>query len=117
MESLGLTISASKCTQSENGYAEFAKRYFTPNGEVTGFPVDILEDMQVREEQVLEFVRILRARGYTDEQIVPGMSALIKNWSSRNLIAHLLSVPEEISGVPPLHLHEALGITADHQFD
>jgi hypothetical protein len=42
IESLGVSISHDKCTQSKDGYAEFAKRLFSPEGEVTGLPVHLL---------------------------------------------------------------------------
>jgi hypothetical protein len=104
MLDLGMNLSTSKCTADEHGNAEFAKRLFTPEGEITGIPVDILKDLHRYPERLIELLKIMRARGYRDEELFPGMQALIKNWKNQILITLVLSAPEEILGTPPLSL-------------
>lgn len=101
---LGVNVSLSKCTQSEIGYTEFAKRIFGPYGELTGIPVDLLLGILERPEQVIELVRILRERGYTDNVIIPGVQALIASWKTKKTIALVLSAPQELLGMPPINL-------------
>lgn len=113
MIELGLSISSSKCTTSEHGFAEFAKRLFTPYGEVTGIPVDILKEVKRQPEQLIELIRLMRLRGYTDKQIIPGIQSLTKFWKNRNLVLDLLSVPEIVSGSRPL----ALNLDNEQSFD
>lgn len=82
IKQLGVSVSATKCTSSENGYAEFAKRLFTPEGEVTGIPVTILQKVRSQPEQAIELVQILRGRGYLETEITVGIEKLLSNWTS-----------------------------------
>lgn len=102
IQELGVSISASKCTSSRNGYAEFAKRLFTPKGEVTGLPVHILNGIDSHPEQVLELVRLCIQRGYSKEKLVPGIRALVKRSKESAMLADILSLPEHILGMEPL---------------
>jgi hypothetical protein len=104
IEDLGVSISTSKCTQSDDGYAEFAKRFFTPDGEITGLPVHLLEGLKKHPEQALELVRICRLRGYEDSVLGPALERLIKLGliSQPKMITDVLALPETITGVPPL---------------
>jgi hypothetical protein len=104
IENLGVSISASKCTQSESGYAEFAKRLFSPDGEVTGLPVHLLNGLKSHPEQVLELVRICRSRGYEDNVLGPALEILLskKLISEPKMVADILSLPETITDAPPL---------------
>jgi len=65
MTKLGLSISTPKCTISQEGYAEFAKRLFTPKGEITGFPVNqTLEGIK----DIVQFIGLIKTldhRGYS----------------------------------------------------
>jgi len=101
---LGVSISTSKCTVSELGYAEFAKRLFTPEGEVTGLPVHLLNGLKSNPEQVLELVRICRSRGYEDSVLGPALEVLLSKGyiSAPKMVADILSLPEILSGAPPL---------------
>jgi len=101
---LGVSISTSKCTVSESGYAEFAKRLFTPEGEVTGLPVHLLNGLKSNPEQVLELVRICRSRGYEDSVLGPSLEVLLSKGyiSDPKMVADILSLPEILSGAPPL---------------
>jgi hypothetical protein len=102
MEALGVSISLSKSTSSRNGYAEFAKRLFTPQGEITGIPGSILKEVRRQPEQLIELVRILRERGYEDHEILPGVQALTARWKNRRVISLVLSAPTVVSGCAPL---------------
>lgn len=104
IQDLGISISLSKCTQSQQGNAEFAKRLFTPSGEVTGIPVDLLEGISKKPEQFIELVRILRNRGYSDGFISPRVADLIAKMPRkvRQTITFALSASEEYLGMPPL---------------
>jgi predicted transcriptional regulator len=104
IQDLGVDISISKCTQSESGFAEFAKRLFSPDGEVTGLPVHLLNGLKSNPEQVLELVRICRSRGYEDSVLGPALEVLLEKdlVSQPKLIADILSLPEYIVGAPPL---------------
>jgi hypothetical protein len=106
IESLGVSISHDKCTQSEHGYAEFAKRLFSPEGEITGLPVHLLTGLKSNPEQVLELVRICRNRGYEEKNLGPGMAALLSYGSVKNpkMVADILALPEIITGQPPLYV-------------
>jgi hypothetical protein len=108
MTDIGVSISLSKSTQSKDGYAEFAKRLFTPQGEITGIPASILKDVRRQPEQLIELVRILRERGYEDVDILPGIQALTSKWRSRFVVSLVLCAPESVSGCSPLK-----GITPD----
>jgi hypothetical protein len=99
---LGLTISLSKCTRSTHGYAEFAKRLFTPFGEVTGIPVDLIKGISHFPERLIELIKIMRNRGYSESLIDPGVQSLTKSWKNHKLISLILSAPEQFLGTPPL---------------
>lgn len=77
MRELGLSISVNKCTVSELGFAEFAKRLFTPYGEITGIPVTLISGFQKKPEQFLEFVRILIDRGYQYDDLTSVIDTLL----------------------------------------
>lgn len=102
MTKFGLSISTSKCTQSKDGLTEFAKRYFSPEGELTGIPVDILSEVKHKPEQFLELVRLMRSRGYCDKQLFSGIKLLTEGWKIQPLLLDLLSLPIEITGAHPL---------------
>jgi len=95
-------LSRSKCTQSLQGYAEFAKRLFSPQGEITGLPVHLLEGIMRKPEQVLELVRICRERGYEDKYLGPCLASLLSNHKDGKMIADMLTLPETVTGAPPL---------------
>jgi hypothetical protein len=99
---LGVSISLSKCTQSEQGSTEFAKRYFRNHEEVTGLPVHLLETARKMPEQLLELVKICRERGYEDKYLGPSMDLLLSNHKSGKMVADMLSLPEQVLGMPPL---------------
>jgi len=102
IKGLGVPISLSKCTQSKSGYAEFAKRLFSPEGEITGLPVNLLTEIYNKPEQVLELVRICRERGYEDYFLRPSVQLLLNRHSKGGLIADMLSLPAEVAKAPPL---------------
>lgn len=102
MTRLGVSTSLSKCTQSENGSAEFAKRLFFNKIEVTGLPVDLLTELHARPEQFIELVRIARERGYEDKVFAPGVEVLASKNKSSKMIADILALPESATGMPPL---------------
>jgi hypothetical protein len=99
---LGVSISLSKCTSSEDGSAEFAKRHFRNHVEVTGLPVHLLESVQDKPEQFIELVRISRERGYEDEILGPSLDLLLSNHKNGKMVADMLSLPEQVLGMPPL---------------
>jgi hypothetical protein len=103
---IGVSLSASKCTSSESGNAEFAKRLFTQEGEVTGIPVSILQHVRKQPEQVIELVRILREREYSDSAIRLGIENLFRAWKgdypTKRRIYLALSASHDISGSAPL---------------
>ncbi|DAZ87243.1 TPA_asm: RNA-dependent polymerase [Proteus mito-like virus] len=100
---LGVSISRSKCTSSKHGFAEFAKRYFTPKGEITGLPVTLLKDLRTNPEQFLELVRIMRERGYSEENVTAGVQAfLVSMKKRRKQVTRVLSAPREIIGMLPV---------------
>lgn len=102
IKDLGVSISVSKCTSSKHGYAEFAKRLFTPIGEITGLPVHILSDIEKKPEQVLELVKICILRGYSKEKLVPGIRGLVSKHFHAKMLADILSLPKHITGMDPL---------------
>jgi hypothetical protein len=102
MTRLGVSTSLSKCTQSEDSSAEFAKRLFLNETEVTGLPITLLEEIRTKPEQFLELIRIARERGYADEYLAPGVDCLLVNHRNGKLIADILSLPEPTSGIHPL---------------
>jgi hypothetical protein len=111
---LGVPISLSKCTSSHDGYAEMAKRLFTPCGEITGIPVTILQGIRKKPEQFIELIRIMRERNYLDTDIVPAVQALCQTCKHKNDILLVLTLPEEISGIRPLKgLDPSYGAIAD----
>lgn len=117
---LGVSISLQKCTNSETGYAEFAKRLFTPNSEVTGLPIHLLEGLDSNPHQFMELLKVCRSRGYKDEILIPGFLALLKSGlimnKDRELIACIFALPESVSGMKPLFTKDillTLGFTLD----
>jgi hypothetical protein len=102
MNLLGVSTSTAKCTQSELGSAEFAKRLFLHSEEVTGLPITILDEVMTKPEQFLELLRICRERGYNDSSLIPGFTKLATRHKSAKLLTDLLSLPESITGTPPL---------------
>jgi len=102
MTRLGVSTSLSKCTQSEQGNAEFAKRLFFNNVEITGLPVDLLTELHAHPEQFIELVRIARERGYEDKVFAPGVEFLSKRNNNSKMIADILALPESATGMPPL---------------
>lgn len=113
IERLGVSISKSKCTQSIHGYAEFAKRLFTPNGEVTGLPIHILEGINKYPEQVLELYRICISRGYSKEYLAPGFEVLVSKNKRSKILADILALPKHVTGIDPLW-EPIPGSWADH---
>lgn len=104
IQDLGVSISTSKCTQSKQGFAEFAKRLFSPDGEITGLPVHLLSGLKGNPEQALELVRICRSRGYEDSILGPSLEVLLNQGfiSNPKMVADVLRLPETITGAPPL---------------
>jgi hypothetical protein len=102
IQELGVSISVSKCTRSKQGYAEFAKRLFTPKGEITGLPVHILKDINSKPEQIIELLRLCTQRGYSEEWLVPGMRALVQRNKESAMLTDILSLPKHITGMDPL---------------
>jgi hypothetical protein len=102
MQSIGVSISHSKSTSSEQGYAEFAKRLFTPEGEITGVPATLLKEVRKQPEQLIELVKIMRERGYKDNEILTGVQALTARWKNNHAISLVLSAPSTVSGCAPL---------------
>jgi hypothetical protein len=102
INALGVAVSHAKCTQSESGNTEFAKRLFVNNVEVTGLPVHLLKDIRTKPEQVLELVRIARERGYEDSFLGPSLDLLLSSYNQGKMVADMLSLPEPVLGMPPL---------------
>jgi len=102
IKDLGVSISLAKCTQSSQGYTEFAKRLFAPQGELTGLPVSLLMELKTKPEQFIELVRLCRERGYEDKYLEPVISSLLSHHKKGALIADMLSLPVRLSGMPPL---------------
>jgi len=102
MSRLGVSASLSKCTQSKQGNTEFAKRLFYQGEEITGLPVDLLLELPNKPEQFIELVRIARERGYTDEELKPGVLNLVSKNKNSKILADILALPEPISGMRPL---------------
>jgi hypothetical protein len=99
---LGVSISLSKCTESEDGSAEFAKRHFRKQVEVTGLPVHLLETVHESPEQFLELVKISCERGYEGKILAPSMARLLAGHKCGKLVSDMLSLPETVLGMPPL---------------
>lgn len=102
IESLGVSISNSKCTQSKHGYAEFAKRLFIPDEEITGLPVHILVGTNRQPEQFLELYRICISRGYTIEYLAPCFDKLVSMNKDSKMLIDILALPKHITGLDPL---------------
>jgi hypothetical protein len=102
IERLGVSISKSKCTQSNQGYAEFAKRLFRPDGECTGLPIHILSGINRYPEQVLELYRICISRGYDTSYLAPGFEALVNSNKYKKILTDIFSLPKHITGIDPL---------------
>jgi len=99
---LGVSLSHAKCTQSEEGKTEFAKRHFINGSEVTGMPVDLIADSHDKPEQALELVRICRERGYEDQFLVPSLIVFLSTHKKGKQITDMLSLPLSITGAAPL---------------
>jgi hypothetical protein len=65
IQKLGIPISHSKCTISKTGYTEFAKRLFTPKGEITGFPVNQTLKGLENPIHMIGLMKTLSDRGYS----------------------------------------------------
>jgi len=104
IQTIGVSINPGKCTQSQKGYAEFAKRLFTPECEITGLPVHLLQEVPRKPESFIELIRILRNRGYSENQIEPGVRSLLSKMPKKvsKVVLFVLSAPEELLGMPPL---------------
>jgi hypothetical protein len=100
---LGVSISLSKCTSSESGSTEFAKRLFRNSVEVTGLPVHLLESVREKPEQFLELVKIARERGYEDLFLGPCLDSLLSYCNCNKTVVDMLSLPEKVLGMPPLY--------------
>lgn len=99
---LGVSVSLAKCTSSEDGNTEFAKRLFSLNGELTGLPVHLLSGVRNNPEQFLELVRICRERGYKDCFLGPSLVTLLSSHNKGKMVIDMLSLPEHVLGMPPL---------------
>jgi len=99
---LGVTLSSSKCTQSEQGYTEFAKRLFINQHEVTGYPVNILKDARTKPEQILQFVKMARERGYEDSFLRPTLVCFLSTHKQGKEISDMLSLPQQVTSTAPL---------------
>uniref|UniRef100_A0A2V0RK13 RdRp n=1 Tax=viral metagenome TaxID=1070528 RepID=A0A2V0RK13_9ZZZZ len=115
IKELGVSISHDKCSVSKDGYAEFAKRLFTPSGEITGIPVDILKGVRHDPSLFIELVKIMRSRGYKDEHIAPGVQSLLLSMPKKVMMTVLfvLSSSEDYTGMPPLVIGEGGALLVD----
>jgi len=113
MKGLGVTINLSKCTQSESGFAEFAKRLFNSQGEVTGIPVPLLEGISRKPEQLIELIRLARERGYQDTDITPGIRFILSRMPKKisDLATSILQLPERITSSLPLGIRKGQDTT------
>jgi hypothetical protein len=102
MTRLGVSISLSKCTQSETACAEFAKRLFLHGEEITGLPVDLIAELDYKPEQFIELVRIGRERGYTDTELAPGIHIVASKHKNAKILLDILALPESATDKPPL---------------
>jgi len=102
INALGVSISHAKSTKSRIGNTEFAKRLFINHVEVTGLPVHLLANAHIYPEQILEFVKIARERGYEDKFLGPSLNLYLNSHNQRKMILDMLSLPESILGMPPL---------------
>jgi hypothetical protein len=98
IESLGVSISRGKCTKSENGYAEFAKRLFTPDGEITGLPTPLMQRCRERPEYLLEVIRISSQRGIDLD--FSAVDSVLKELKAPRTLSLSLSLPTQITGLP-----------------
>jgi len=53
-------------------------------------------------EQFLELVKICRERGYEDKYLGPSVDLLLSNHKNGKMVADMLSLPEQVLGMPPL---------------
>jgi len=104
IQKLGVEISPTKCTSSEKGSGEFAKRLFRKGKEVTGVPVHLLENLRTMPENFAELTKMMLERGYSFEHTRPVISNLLRlsSKSTRLNVRDQLSLPERISGRAPL---------------
>jgi hypothetical protein len=101
---LGVSVNRNKCTSSKQGYAEFAKRLFTPEGEITGIPVDLLMGIHKDPARFIELIRIMRERGYKDHHINPGVQLVLLTFPKKVMetVLFVLSSSSKHLGMPPL---------------
>jgi hypothetical protein len=116
MSKLGLTISLPKCTVSLLGYAEFAKRLFTPNGEITGFPVDLTLKGLVDPIQFFGLIKTLYDRGYgfTDPVV---RSLLLSNTNKlvRDTYNFVARLPSNIMNMPLSWVYPSILLVSSEQ--
>jgi hypothetical protein len=116
MSELGLTISLPKCTVSTQGYAEFAKRLFTPNGEITGFPVDLTLKGLVDPIQFFGLINTLYHRGYgfTD----PAVRDLLLSYTNklvRDTYNYVARLPSNIMNMPLSWVYPSILLVSSEQ--
>lgn len=102
MVKIGVPLSLSKSTNSESSKAEFAKRLFSNGEEITGIPATTLKHIRKSPELVIDLVRILRERGYGEDELSLGIKALLETFKKKGQLLRILSLPKEISGNAPL---------------
>jgi len=104
IKKIGVMISKAKCTISNNGSGEFAKRLFRKGIEVTGIPVNLLTNIVKQPENYIELVRVARERGYGEEDITRGITNLLSCSfkKERMIISDQLALSENITGRSPL---------------
>jgi len=104
LKQLGVNISDAKCTTSNNGSCEFAKRIFRKNKEVTGLPVKLLSDLEIFPEQFLELIKTCRHRGYRDKKLRPGVLQLIETMPkpTQKQLLDLLALPSRLTNQAPI---------------
>jgi hypothetical protein len=104
IQNLGVMISTAKCTRSNIGSGEFAKRLYRRGTEITGIPVNLLTNIVKQPENYIELVRVMRERGYNDKDIARGVSNLlsISFKKERSTISDQLALSERITGRTPL---------------
>jgi hypothetical protein len=104
IKNLGVNISTAKCTRSDIGSGEFAKRLYRRGTEITGIPVNLLTNIVKQPENYIELVRVMRERGYNEKDITRGVSNLlpISFKKERLAISDQLALSEKITGRTPL---------------
>jgi hypothetical protein len=102
IENLGLKVSRPKCTLSQNGFAEFAKRTFTPEGEITGMPVDLFLRGLKDPVQFIGLVKLLSERGYNFTEPSWDYTLLLRLGSRRvkSAMAFAMGLPSNLYCLP-----------------